>query len=147
MHLQRLHQVADYGSPFDNRTSGFNQPWWKDRPRRIAELVHSYAVRLDDTEADIVRIEVDPDYQAGPYVGRRQTGPVACILLIEVRRDWQLKGVGTEAVSLILQQYSEQDVLAAPKRSAAFWIQAGWARVGRVDNDDCYPDHYSPSVR
>lgn len=113
---------------FDQSAPGWAE--WKDVGRHDKDEFSFFEGDEEVARARILprcRLEV-------PYEGLRSGAYVAVQHLV-VRDGRRCKGVGRDAVALLISQYQGQDMIAFSVEDR-FWTKAGWVRAVRRDGDD-----------
>lgn len=126
---------------FDRRAPGW-AGWHEGVLRDLRTVEFSFF----EGDEEIARARIYPEYPLrSPYEGL-PPGLFVDIDLLVVRDYRRYKGVGLEAVALLVKRYQGQEMIAF---SAAdrFWAKAGWARAVRRDGDNFAMSLFVHSVR
>lgn len=113
---------------FDRRASGWAE--WRDGGRSPKDEFSFF-----EGEEEVARARISPRFRlVPPYVGLRP-GSYVHIDLLVVRDGRRCKGVGLDAVALLVDHYQGQEMIAFSVADR-FWAKAGWVRAVRRDGDD-----------
>lgn len=113
---------GDHDSDFDTQNEGFEKDWADDL------VVSDPGYLFVEDGREVARARVDPERRhLDHYQGLESVAPLAEIALIEVHRDHQNRGIGREAISLLLARYPGHSFVAfAGKDAEGFWRSIGW---------------------
>lgn len=113
---------------FDLETPGFNETWWQDDG--VMGIDPGFKFFMDGEE--VARAEVKLKEISGSYIGLNSPHPVLEITFFEVRKDLYRRGIGREAISLLVQAHPEHD-MAAFANDEKFWHGIEWIKFHRTD--------------
>lgn len=105
-----------------------------------------YEVRDGDEQVALLELDLKPhrSYWSGTDYPLPTDGPdVIEIQFIDVRLPHRGRGVGTEIVRWVSEQYPDRQMIALAEASDGFWQSLGWDLIAPVD-DRLRPMYASP---
>ncbi|MBB5840631.1 hypothetical protein [Kribbella italica] len=127
MVLRLIRRVSDpeaFQPPFDDR-AGFNEDWWVYR--QVNGESNDWWSITDETGEDVARAEIDVESTSGDAYGvHAPPGGFTEIEFFEVRADRRRTGIGTGAIHLLTQAYTDRTFAAFSEDADIFWAALGW---------------------
>lgn len=120
--IQDTQRESEQASEFAVQNEGFEKDWADD------PAMDDRSFRFVKNDREVARARVNPErWNLGHYQGLEDVAPLAEITLIEVHKDHQDRGIGREAVSLLLARYPRHSFVAfAGEGAEGFWQSIGW---------------------
>lgn len=115
-------RTSAYGSEFNTEDRGFEKDWDDEL------FGHALGFHFVENGIEVARARVNLEPQSfDHYPGLKGVAALGEVGLIEVHRDQRNRGIGREAVSLLLARYPGHSFVAyAGKDAEGFWEHIGW---------------------
>lgn len=123
MLVMREAHVQNFGDTrFDPDNPGFKKHWWWDD----STLGISPGFSFFKHGEEVARAEVKPDQISGSYIGLKTPRSVELITYFEVHKNLRRRGLGREAILLLLREHPDDDMAAFSEDADDFWGHIGW---------------------
>ena len=131
-------------SPF-TKSEDFTESWWEPGASMIFGAdTHMYSVVRKSDGVEVARAKINAD-RDGPFAGygvSRSLKKFVEIQFFEVAISCQRNGYGTVAVDLLMNEYSDVNLMAGSEEDK-FWETLGWAKYRRLRNSQSIAFHTS----
>lgn len=133
--MQKLTVKETWRTPFDDTAEGFNPRWWLSMT--FSKDDDCWTFSLNGVE--VARALINRGTINNVYENLTPAPSIVDIVLFEVRAQYRNKGIGHEAVSLILERYPNEMITAFSEQADEFWSSVGFRYHQRTDDERTRP--------